>query len=58
MERFGCDRPDTRFGMELKTVTDIAAKSTFSVFIEQIAGGGIVKGLCVKKGSGYIPQRD
>lgn len=51
MERFGCDRPDTRFGMELKTVTDIAEKSTFSVFIEQVAGGGIVKGLCVKKGA-------
>lgn len=51
MERYGCDRPDTRFAMELKTLTDIASKSTFSVFKEQIAVGGVVKGLCVKGGA-------
>ncbi len=51
MDRFGCDRPDTRFGMELKTITDIAEHSTFTVFKEQVSSGGVVKGLCVKGGS-------
>lgn len=51
MDRFGTDKPDRRFAMELYTLTDIAQKSTFSVFLEQIKTGGIVKGLCVKKGA-------
>ncbi len=51
MERFGCDRPDMRFAMELKDISPIVKKSTFSVFLEQLQAGGIVKGLCVKGGS-------
>lgn len=51
MDRYGCDRPDMRFGMELVNVTPIAAKSTFTVFQDQIKEGGIVKGFCVKGGA-------
>ncbi len=51
MEKYGCDRPDTRFSMELSTLTDIAERSDFTVFKEQISGGSIVKGLCVKGGA-------
>lgn len=51
MEKYGCDRPDLRFGMELVRLDDLAAKSTFSVFIEQIKAGGCVKGLTVKGGA-------
>ncbi len=51
MDRFGTDRPDTRFGMELSTLDDIAERSTFTVFKDQLANGGTVKGLCVKSGS-------
>lgn len=51
MERYGCDRPDLRFGMELKTLDDIAKESTFTVFHDQLRNGGIVKGLCVKGGA-------
>jgi aspartyl-tRNA synthetase len=51
MERYGTDRPDRRFGMELVNVSEIAKESTFSVFNEQIQAGGLVKGLCVKGGS-------
>ncbi len=51
MERFGTDKPDMRFGMELKKVDDIAAKSTFSVFLEQLKNEGTIKGLCVKGGA-------
>lgn len=51
MDKYGCDRPDLRFGMELADLNDIAAKSTFSVFLDQIKEGGVVKGFCVKGGA-------
>ncbi|HEV8050861.1 MAG TPA: aspartate--tRNA ligase [Parachlamydiaceae bacterium] len=51
MERFGCDRPDMRFSMELFRLDTIASKSTFTVFQDQLNEGGIVKGLVVKGGS-------
>jgi aspartyl-tRNA synthetase len=51
MDRFGTDKPDMRFEMELVTVSDIAERSDFTVFREQIATDGLVKGLCVKGGS-------
>ncbi len=53
MEKYGCDKPDLRFGMEFHRVTDIAEKSEFSVFRDQIAAGGIVKAICVKNGAAF-----
>ena len=43
MERFGIDRPDTRFGVELHDVTELAGKSGFRIFEEAIQAGGVVK---------------
>lgn len=51
MDRFGTDRPDTRFGMELVTIDDIAERSEFSVFKNQLQAGGTIKGICVKGGA-------
>lgn len=51
MDKYGCDRPDLRFGMELHTLNEIAAASTFSVFQDQLKNGGVVKGLTVKGGA-------
>jgi aspartyl-tRNA synthetase len=48
MERFGSDRPDTRFEMELKNITDIAADCAFRVFKSAVENGGIVKAINVK----------
>lgn len=45
MERFGNDKPDMRFGLELKDVTDLAAKSTFKVFLDTINSGGVIKAI-------------
>ncbi len=45
MERFGSDRPDTRFAMELVDISEIAAESQFKVFQKAIQGGGAVKGI-------------
>lgn len=53
IDRFGTDRPDTRFGMELVTIDDIAARSEFSVFKNQLDCGGTIKGICVKGGAEF-----
>ncbi|BAF59230.1 MAG: aspartate--tRNA ligase [Pelotomaculum sp.] len=45
MDRFGSDKPDTRFGMELKDISDIASGCGFKVFASAVAGGGQVKGI-------------
>ena len=46
MGRYGTDKPDLRFGLEIKDLTDIVAQSDFSVFNSAIANGGCVKGIC------------
>ncbi len=46
MADYGIDRPDLRFDMKLKDISDIAKQSTFNVFTSTIESGGIVKGLC------------
>ncbi len=51
LEFYGTDRPDLRFGMPLVRIDDIAKRSTFSVFLEQLAANGTIKGICVKGGS-------
>ncbi|MDO8518810.1 MAG: aspartate--tRNA ligase, partial [Deltaproteobacteria bacterium] len=47
MERYGLDAPDTRFGLELKTVTSVFQKSEFKVFSSVVASGGIIQALKV-----------
>ncbi len=51
MDRFGTDRPDTRFGMELKDITDLAGESDFQVFQGVIESGGVVKAINVQQGA-------
>ena len=46
--RFGLDKPDTRFGFELKDISDIVAGSSFKVFADAVKKGGIVKALNAK----------
>jgi len=46
MERYGTDKPDLRFGLEIRDLSDIAAQSDFSIFRSAIAEGGKVKGIC------------
>lgn len=45
MKRFGSDKPDMRFAMEIVDVSDLAAGSEFRVFSETLASGGVVRGL-------------
>ena len=48
MERFGNDRPDVRFGMELKDITDIVKDTGFKVFSSVAQSGGVVKAINAK----------
>ncbi|MEE1153955.1 MAG: aspartate--tRNA ligase [Acutalibacteraceae bacterium] len=48
MERFGSDKPDTRFGMELFDLTEAVKNSEFAVFKNAIEGGGSVRGITAK----------
>jgi len=45
MERFGNDKPDLRFGLELKEMADLAEKGSFKVFLDAIQSGGRVKAI-------------
>lgn len=57
MERYGNDKPDTRFGMELKDISDIASKSNFKVFNQAVKDGGKVSGICVEGKAGEFSRK-
>jgi len=46
MDKYGCDRPDLRYGLQMQDITDIVKDTTFQVFSKPIDAGGIVK--CIK----------
>lgn len=58
MERFGSDKPDTRFDMELKDISDIVAHSDFKVFANAVASGGQVKAIVVKGNAASYSRKD
>ena len=56
MDRFGSDKPDTRFGMELVDLTGHLGQSEFRVFADTVAAEGVIKGINVK-GAGHFTRR-
>lgn len=56
MDRFGSDKPDIRFGMELKDVSDIVKDCAFSVFKNALENGGSVRGINAD-GQGHMPRK-
>lgn len=56
MDRFGSDKPDTRFGMELHDVSDVVKNCGFGVFTGALEQGGSVRGINVK-GQGAMPRK-
>jgi len=56
MDRFGSDKPDTRFGMELVDISDVVKDCGFGVFSACIKDGGTVRGINVK-GQGEMPRK-
>ena len=53
MSDYGTDRPDLRFDMKLRDISDIAKVSSFKVFTSVVEKGGVVKGLCAPAGEKY-----
>ena len=56
MDRYGSDKPDTRFGMELVNVSDVVKDCGFSVFKDAVAAGGTVRGINAK-GQGGMSRK-
>lgn len=58
MERYGSDKPDTRFGFELVKLNDIVKSCDFGVFTNALAAGGDVRGICIDGGSAQFSRKD
>ena len=56
MDRYGSDKPDTRFGMELKDVSHIVKDCGFAVFTGALANGGSVRGINAE-GQAAMPRK-
>lgn len=57
MERYGSDKPDTRFGFELKKLNDQVADCQFKVFTDALAAGGDVRGICIDGGAAAYTRK-
>ncbi len=58
MSRFGSDKPDTRFGMELKDVSDLVKDCGFGVFSGAIADGGMVNAIVAEGGASVLTRKE
>ncbi|MGI6150685.1 MAG: aspartate--tRNA ligase [Christensenellales bacterium] len=58
MDRFGSDKPDTRFGMELVDISDIAEQIDFKVFRSAVEAGGSVRAINCKDSVDKLPRRE
>lgn len=57
MDRYGIDKPDLRFDMELNDISDLVKDCGFKVFVSAIENGGSVRGINVKKGSEHYSRK-
>ncbi len=57
MERFGSDKPDTRFGIELVKLNDLFENCSFEVFTKNLAEGGDIRGICVPGGASQFARK-
>ena len=58
MSRYGSDKPDTRFGMEITDISDIVKDCGFSVFKDAIANGGSVRGIVAKGAADKLTRKE
>ncbi len=58
MDRFGSDKPDTRFGLELNNLSDVVAHCGFKVFTDAISNGGSVRAICVPGGAEKFSRKE
>lgn len=53
MDRFGCDKPDLRFGLELSDLTSVMQNTQFEVFRSALQQEAVIKALCIPEGANY-----
>ncbi len=58
MERFGSDKPDLRFGFELKDISELVNGTEFQVFSNALSSGGSVRGICIDNASDKFSRKD
>ena len=58
MDRYGSDKPDLRFGMELRNVSDCFSNTEFQVFANTLANNGIIQAMVVKQGAERFSRKD
>ena len=58
MERYGSDKPDTRFGMEITDISDVVKDSEFAVFANALSSGGSVRGIVAKNAAGTLTRKE
>lgn len=58
MERFGSDKPDLRFGYELKDISELVKGTEFQVFSNALSSGGSVRGICIDNASDKFSRKD
>lgn len=58
MQRYGSDKPDTRFGFELKLLNDVVKNTEFKVFSDALTAGGDIRGICITGGSDKFSRKD
>lgn len=58
MNRYGSDKPDTRFGMEIQDVSNLVADCAFGVFSSAVANGGSVRAIVVKGGAAKLSRKE
>ena len=58
MERFGSDKPDLRFGFELKDISELVKGTEFQVFSNALSSSGSVRGICIENASDKFSRKD
>ncbi|MBO6230397.1 MAG: aspartate--tRNA ligase [Ruminiclostridium sp.] len=58
MNRYGSDKPDTRFGMEITDISDVVKNCGFGVFTSAIENGGSVRGIVAKNGASVLTRKE
>lgn len=58
MNRYGSDKPDTRFGMEIQDISDIAKETDFGVFTSAIENGGSVRAIVAKNAASILTRKE
>ena len=58
MNRYGSDKPDTRFGMEITDISDIVKDCGFGVFTSAVKNGGSVRGIVAKNAAGTLTRKE